>query len=682
MSASNGTKVVFDDDIPGNVQTWFVPEARASEFAEGEIVVERRSRRPRIYLPGEFILRLTGTDRANSASYYTPEVLTRTLVRELLNERLKDFTPADSDRILELTICEPAMGSAAFINEICEQLAHAYLRLKQEQTGLVIEPGRYEDELRRVKHYIATRNVYGVDLNATAVELGALSLWLASMHRLLVRKGESGAPDVYRVGAVPWFGLRLRTGNSLIGARRAVWTSEQLRDGAYYGKDAAAPRMLAPGEARQPNEIYHFLVWDDNTVPACRDKLMKTFWPDDCKRGAEWTKKQVRKTWDEADIAAAKTISAATDTLWAQYARDRAAALTATACTASVWPTPPDSEEALRPSPTLETQEEIRRNLEKTSGAFQRLRLIMDTWCALYFWPIAKTGELPARQAWLAGLKILCGVEVGNAHARGLLAIQLGLQAELETLFEAAQGELPDVEQLCQAMPCLLIGRQISDHQHFHHWELVFTELLGPPVEHLSTPRGIDLIAGNPPWIQVNFDDAPLLCEFDPALGVSGAKSANFNVARPELLKTKERRLEYRAVFEQGAGVSAFLNDRTLYQHLMGVQTNLYKNFIEKSWDLIGVNGIAGLLHPEGVFDDPNGGVFREAYYYRLKGHYQFLNELHLFEDVHNQTKFSINIYTIPHQKVDFQCMFNIAHPNSISVLSRQYQYACSVAWH
>ena len=257
-SAGNGTKVIFDDDIPGDVQTWFVPEARASEFAEGEIVVERRSRRPRIYLPGEFILRLTGIDRANSASYYTPEVLTRTLVREVLNERLKDFTPTDADRILELTICEPAMGSAAFINEICEQLAHAYLRLKQEQTGLVIEPGRYEDELRRVKHYIATRNVYGVDLNATAVELGALSLWLGSMHRLLVRKGESGTPDVYRVGAVPWFGLRLRTGNSLIGARRAVWTTEQLRDGAHYGKDAVAPRMLAPGETRQPTGLASF----------------------------------------------------------------------------------------------------------------------------------------------------------------------------------------------------------------------------------------------------------------------------------------------------------------------------------------------------------------------------------------------------------------------------------------
>jgi hypothetical protein len=306
-----GVKVVFDDDIPKDVQTWFVPETRAGDFVPGEIVVERRTRRPRIYPRGEFILHLNGMDRINSASYYTPEVLTRTLVREVLNERLKGFGPDDADHILSLTICEPAMGSAAFINEMCDQLAHEYLRLKQEQTGRIIEPGRYEDELRRTKHFIATRNVYGVDLNPTAVELGGLSLWLGSMHRLLVRKGEGPEPDRYRVGAVPWFGLRLRAGNSLIGARRAVWTSEQLRDGEHFGKYSSNPRPLRPGEARRENEIYHFLVWDEDMTPAFRDRLMRQFWPNECKSGDHWNSKQVKKKWSEADIAAGLAISSA-----------------------------------------------------------------------------------------------------------------------------------------------------------------------------------------------------------------------------------------------------------------------------------------------------------------------------------------------------------------------------------
>lgn len=463
------TKFIYDDDVPGDVQTWFVPEARACEFRPGEIVVERTTGRPRVYLPGEFILHLNGVDRARSASYYTPEVLTRALVREVLAERLAGFTPDDADKVLALTVCEPAMGSAAFINEMCDQLAHAYLRLKQAECGLTIEPGRYDDELRRAKHFIATRNVYGVDLNPTAVDLGGLSLWLGSMHRLLVRAGEAGAPDVYRVGAVPWFGLRLRAGNSLIGARRAVWTAEQLRQGKHGGKHAEAPRTLRPGEARQPDEIWHFLVWSEDMLPAYGDAQMKAFWPQHCAVGTEWLKKQVRPRWSDEDLTAARAISDGIDALWATYARQRAQALAETACTATVWPMPPDDAAARREGPALERQEQVRRTLEQESGAFQRLGLIMDTWCALYFWPLEGSAELPVRRAWLAGLKILCGVETDRPETRAMLAIRLGLDANLESIFAAAQNELPDVRQLFEAMPCLKQGRAVAERQLFHH---------------------------------------------------------------------------------------------------------------------------------------------------------------------------------------------------------------------
>ena len=69
------------------------------------------------------------------------------------------------------------------------------------------------------------------------------------MHRLLVKEGENGEPDVYQPGATPWFGLRLRCGNSLIGARRAVWTKEQLLKGEHAKNKGPAPRLLKPGEA-------------------------------------------------------------------------------------------------------------------------------------------------------------------------------------------------------------------------------------------------------------------------------------------------------------------------------------------------------------------------------------------------------------------------------------------------
>ena len=57
-------------------------------------------------------------------------------------------------------------------------------------------------------------------------------------------------------------------------------------------------------------------------------------------------------------------------------------------------------------------------------------------------------------------------------------------------------------------------------------------------------------------------------------------------------------------------------------------------------------SGVAGLLHPEGVYDDPKGGAFREALYRRLRAHFQFQNERRLFAEVHHDVDpFSINVY-------------------------------------
>ena len=79
--------------------------------------------------------------------------------------------------------------------------------------GERIDPELYTTELQKVKAYIALHRAYGVDFNSTAVELAEVSLWLNVMHRGL---------------QAPWFGLHLRRGNSLIGARRATYDFTSL----------------------------------------------------------------------------------------------------------------------------------------------------------------------------------------------------------------------------------------------------------------------------------------------------------------------------------------------------------------------------------------------------------------------------------------------------------------------
>jgi hypothetical protein len=664
---AKSSKSMLDNAIDSKVPTWFVPATRENEFKAGELVLEHRTERNRIYRAGEFILHLNGVDRVNSASYYTPEVLTRTLVEEALKERLKDFVPEQADDILKLKICEPAMGSAAFLVEAIDQLGHRYLELKQKQLGRFIDPSNYEDELRRVRHYIAVHNVYGVDLNPVAVELGALSLWLSTIHRLKVSEGDEDNQPLFQPAATPWFGLRLRAGNSLIGARRSVWKKDQLLRGKHFGKKAEIPRQLKPGEDRKPGEIYHFLVWDEDMAPAANDKLMREHWPTECDAIKTWRNKQVKSKCSVEEVARLERLSERIDELWRDYSISRQRALVDTACTSTVWSMPQNSLDALRGGPTLRRQEVTKASLEAESGAFQRLKLLMDSWCSFYFWPLDQSDNLPSREAWLAATEVLLGIGTDDLATRAMLDIQLGEEIELEALFQASEQKLPDAEHLSELVPWFGVGRSTTEEQNFHHWELIFTEVLGPQVGDYEAPKGFDLMFGNPPWLKVTWKDAPLLNEFEPLLGVRDAKSATYNSERPRLLNDDSYRRVYRAQFEMGEGVNVFLNDVTLYPNLAGVQTNLYKNFIERSWSLIADGAMVGFYHEYAVFDDAKGGNFRKALYPRLRSAYQYQNWAQLFTDVGAAKPFCMTLTSTPQMEIAFRFIANVFHPRVIS---------------
>ena len=196
---------------------WFVSGDVLDKYTDGEkVFIRDEDGRSKLlkYSKGTFIYRRTGRSRESSASYYTPESLTRLVVKYALKERIKEDMPAKD--ILELTVCEPAMGSGAFLTEAVNQLAEKYLERRQRELGRRIPRADYPEELQRVKHYITDRNAYGVDLNPVAVELGEISLWLNCIGK---------------DGHVPWFGFQLQAGDSLVGARRQVYGVEDLGTG-------------------------------------------------------------------------------------------------------------------------------------------------------------------------------------------------------------------------------------------------------------------------------------------------------------------------------------------------------------------------------------------------------------------------------------------------------------------
>lgn len=280
---------------------YFVSESELEQYTEDERVryeSGEKAGKLRMYEKGTFIYRLAGREREKSASYYTPEVLTKCLVKHALKELLEGKT---ADEILKLTICEPAMGSAAFLNEAINQLAEAYISRKEKETGEIISYEKRFNELQKVKMFIADRNVYGIDLNPVAVELAEVSLWLNT---------------IYEGGFVPWFGTQLVNGNSLIGARRQVYrienaqsTSKGLR---WYEME---PDRVPLGTKRMPKkQVYHFLLGDPGMC-SYTDKVIKQLEPANIKEMKDWNKKFTSPFTDD-EVVTLLRLSAVIDELW------------------------------------------------------------------------------------------------------------------------------------------------------------------------------------------------------------------------------------------------------------------------------------------------------------------------------------------------------------------------------
>ncbi len=227
-----------------------------SVFVATEVNPETHERVPVPHKVGSYVYRLAGRDRQTSASYYTPESLTQATVEQTLRFRLDEkgeVDPKEPEKawvdaadVLRWRVCEPALGSGAFLNEAVNQLAELYLRLAQRERGVEIDPEDYQRELQKVKAYIALHNAYGVDLNETAVELAEISLWLNTMHRGM---------------KAPWYGLHLHRGNSLVGASRKVYPGNSLSKGGWLtSKAPQEPRHVPLGEPLKGREVHQFLL--------------------------------------------------------------------------------------------------------------------------------------------------------------------------------------------------------------------------------------------------------------------------------------------------------------------------------------------------------------------------------------------------------------------------------------
>ncbi|MDQ2844238.1 MAG: N-6 DNA methylase [Acidobacteriota bacterium] len=122
-------------------------------------------------------------ERRRSGSHYTPRSLTSPIVKATLEPVLKQLGENPKpEQILALKVCDPAMGSGAFLVEACRQLGDALVEAWHTHKAVPPLPPD-EDELLHARRLVAQRCLYGVDKNAMAVDLAKLSLWLATLAR-------------------------------------------------------------------------------------------------------------------------------------------------------------------------------------------------------------------------------------------------------------------------------------------------------------------------------------------------------------------------------------------------------------------------------------------------------------------------------------------------------------------
>ena len=666
--------------------TFLVPYSRMGDFDISEVLTHPETGAPQILPKGTFVYRLNGRDRQKSASYYTPEVLTRSTVKYTLKSIIDDVrdNKRKATELLELKILEPAMGAAAFQNEVINQLAEAYLQHQQRQqreaglTNWRISPDQYRNELQKVKAYIATHNVYGVDLNPTAVELGKLSLWLNVIHKDM---------------ETPFFANRICVGNAVIGAWLKVYSKNEfygiserygakLKPNKWWEKAPHKVKFFSTRVNRSVNDVYHFLLPDANMLGVRSIKEQKKEHPAEEKRMTA-----ILKNWTEPigayEFKILQRLSAKIDILLKDYFTNQLSIEKYTNNRREIW----DGIDHSNQESLFKEEEQAESYARKQTlfdtryghdNAYRKLKLAMDYWCSLWFWEYKDADNLPTRQEYWADIEALLDVDNEKLDNRTRKALERTdmvsedidmeynrisedesqiVAKTQEELLTAAHGNtnlFSDEDPLRLKIVC-----RLSERYRFFHPMLEFIEVFW-------LRDGFDIICGNPPWLKLEFDEQGIISEKYPEIAIRNVSAPQARTMRDAFFNASPLLKQlYIDEETENACSAVFLNAKCNYPLLEGQQTNLFKCIIENGFSLLSDNGFMGLLHPEGVYDDPKGQILRKEIYLRLRYHFQYQNALNLFPIGHRE-KYGTSIYGNKKINVIFNSINNLFIPQTI----------------
>ncbi|MCG3777054.1 MAG: hypothetical protein JW395_3930 [Nitrospira sp.] len=487
-----------------------------------------------------------------------------------------------------------------------------------------------------------------------AVELAEISLWLNT---------------IFDGAYVPWFGMQLVAGNSLIGARRQVFPASRVikqERGQPSFLDLVPDRrplkVEQPGDKLTSGDIFHFLL-PDSGMADYTDKVVKQLAPTEMEHIKKWRKKFIQP-FDDGEVTTLLRYSQTIEKLWRKHVEQQQRIRERTSDIVPVF----GQEETMKPTAWTSTQDkdkilqqELLSENVRNSSPYRRLKLVMDYWCALWFWPIEKAHLLPTRDEFLMDLSLIIEGDVYEPQAQA--GSQLMMFAETapkeEQLKLVDEFGFVDVSKLSREVPRLKLVAELAQQFRFHHWELEFADLF-------AKRGGFDLLVGNPPWIKLEWKEGGLLGDYEPLFLLRNLSASDMGKIRQETIEKCDIKSEYLTEFVEMTASQNFLNGRQNFPLLHGTQSNLYKCFLTQAWGFSAPLGTSGFVTDEGIYNDPNAGVLREECYRRLKYWFHFENEKKLFAEIGNAKNFELSIYRGTVAEVGFDLISNIFHPSTI----------------
>ena len=201
--------------------------------------------RPLVFLQGAVYVTETGS-RRDSGTAYTTRELADEVAEHALAPLCYSPGPQDtpdtnqwrirpSDDIVNLKVCDPAVGSGAILVAACRYLADRLIEAwraegdaRGAETATAADDPNRLDVVIEARRLVAEHCCYGVDRNPMAVEMAKLSMWLTTVAK--------NRPFTFLDHA-------LKAGDSLLG----IWNLDQLRHLHYDAAAGRARKTPIPG---------------------------------------------------------------------------------------------------------------------------------------------------------------------------------------------------------------------------------------------------------------------------------------------------------------------------------------------------------------------------------------------------------------------------------------------------